>query len=318
MPTIQIPLIQIKTDPNQPRKFKGLPEGLQQSIEQSGLINPITVTKEKEGYMIVCGELRFLSCKKLGWKMIEASIIPAMQPEKRFLMQISENLARGQMTSWETAEAVCKLIDSASARLKRNSSTDLHFSEVAKKLGRSVEFVSEQWDIIHAPKELAKAIKEEKVKATMIRVLSRTPDEFKKQLTEKILKGEFKSRENAFHVVQRMKERPDKVKELLAEDYSKLPAYQANFKAAQIAPTHRDEQWKDEDYFRRVEESATHLFNLINQNPFGIAKSGATLRIKFSRTCRHLVDLPRKINEFMSGFSKVKAIEQPIIEGELA
>jgi hypothetical protein len=45
------------------------------SMEQSGLLNPITVMKKGEFYELIFGSRRFLAARRLGWKKIRANIL---------------------------------------------------------------------------------------------------------------------------------------------------------------------------------------------------------------------------------------------------
>ena len=72
-------LSKIKPNPNQPRKNfddKALKQ-LAQSIEEKGLISPITVRKSNSKYIIVAGERRYRAHKLLNKKRILAYVIDA-------------------------------------------------------------------------------------------------------------------------------------------------------------------------------------------------------------------------------------------------
>ena len=72
-------LSKIKPNPNQPRKNfedKSLKQ-LAQSIDEKGLISPITVKKIDNKYIIVAGERRYRAHKLLNKKRILAYVIDA-------------------------------------------------------------------------------------------------------------------------------------------------------------------------------------------------------------------------------------------------
>ncbi|KXA95555.1 hypothetical protein AKJ65_01540 [candidate division MSBL1 archaeon SCGC-AAA259E19] len=64
------------------RKDLGDIEGLARSIEDIGLLNPITVWRGGDGtYNLVAGERRLEACKRLGWEEIEAIVLEAGESE---------------------------------------------------------------------------------------------------------------------------------------------------------------------------------------------------------------------------------------------
>ena len=66
--TQQIPLSQIRSNPNQPRAHFD-PEKLEnliQSVRRKGVVQPILVRPKDGGYEIVCGERRFRAAQKAG------------------------------------------------------------------------------------------------------------------------------------------------------------------------------------------------------------------------------------------------------------
>ena len=54
--------------------FENIDE-LSLSIQQHGLLNPIIVKTTNNGFQIVTGTRRYLSCKKLGWRNMVCHVI---------------------------------------------------------------------------------------------------------------------------------------------------------------------------------------------------------------------------------------------------
>src|ERR1700722_12733632 len=75
------------------RELKNIAE-LAASIEQLGLINPITVS---ENMMLIAGYHRFTACTQLGWTDIPVNIIPLSGLDLE-LAEIDENLIRNDLT----------------------------------------------------------------------------------------------------------------------------------------------------------------------------------------------------------------------------
>ena len=81
------------------------PETIRQladSIEQVGLLNPITVT---DWGVLVAGLHRLEACKKLGWTEIPCNVIREDEAE---LAEIDENLIRNELTTMERGELLAR------------------------------------------------------------------------------------------------------------------------------------------------------------------------------------------------------------------
>ena len=265
--------------------------------------------------MIVTGERRFLALKKLSFDMIPCKVIE-IKDEDRITRQLVENIQRNSLMPFETAEAVYKLWKSyyGRAEVEKNSNSDKGFSELARKLGKKIDWIREQIDITEAPKKMQEAMKKGEVTTTMVRALNRTPDEHKEKMEEKILKGEFESRDNAIQVARRLKERPDKAKEILKQDYSKIPNYCVGQKLAEIAPLDEDYYNASENYFANVQKAATTLYKLIEMNPLGTQKSRHILQMRKAKMINELQLLPRMIEIFVKGASDIPVIETEILD----
>jgi len=76
---------------------------LAESINILGLLNPITVTKNKENYKLVTGNHRFEACKLLNHKTITAVVVTYDDIDTE-LAEIDENLIRFELTALERGE----------------------------------------------------------------------------------------------------------------------------------------------------------------------------------------------------------------------
>ena len=120
----------LKPNKEQPRKHfdeTSLME-LSESIKEHGMIQPILITREKEGsdYVIVAGERRWRAAKKAGLKEVP---VVEMSLSDRETMEISliENIQRQDLNSIEEALAYKKLIDDF----------DLTQEEISRQVGKS-------------------------------------------------------------------------------------------------------------------------------------------------------------------------------------
>jgi len=108
---VEIPLKEIRPNPFQPRKSfdeVALHE-LADSIKNDGLLQPIVVTEDIDGYVIIAGERRFRASKLAKLKEIRAVVLPYDEQKMRQFALI-ENIQREELNSVELAEAYNELI----------------------------------------------------------------------------------------------------------------------------------------------------------------------------------------------------------------
>ena len=98
----RIPIDRIEVGTHR-RALKDL-KALASSIEDVGLLNPITVRKDGNGsYRLVAGYHRLEACKAIGWLEIDATIVD-LTDNQAALAEIDENLIRNELTKLERGE----------------------------------------------------------------------------------------------------------------------------------------------------------------------------------------------------------------------
>lgn len=147
---VDIPLAKIRFDPTQPRQAFHVFDGriadkdeayiaeLAQTIDQQGLIQAITVKENGDGtYTVVVGECRTRAHLLLDKQTIRAVIRnDLVEPVKRLLYQLVENVSREDLTEYELAQSI--------AKLKKGSDTEppMTQTQIAKSLGKSEGWVT--------------------------------------------------------------------------------------------------------------------------------------------------------------------------------
>ncbi|MEE1962020.1 ParB/RepB/Spo0J family partition protein [Allomuricauda taeanensis] len=132
----QIQMLKINSithDSTQPRKTfdEQSLNHLAQCIAEHGVLQPITVRKSDDGYIIVMGERRFRASRLAGLTTIPAMVRDYVDTEV-LEVQIIENLQRKDVEPTEEAEAIQFLLD----RYEPN--------EIAKRLGRSENYIRQR------------------------------------------------------------------------------------------------------------------------------------------------------------------------------
>lgn len=129
----ELPIGRIIPDPMQPRKTfnEEALKQLSQSIEEHGVLQPITVRKSEKDYIIVMGERRYRA-SKLAKKKTIPSIIREYDNNDVLEVQIIENLQRQDVEPTEEAEAIAYLSEKYAP------------TEISKRLGRTENFVRQR------------------------------------------------------------------------------------------------------------------------------------------------------------------------------
>ena len=129
----------IDPNPNQPRNhFSGIDE-LAKSIEEKGLLEPITVRPTGDRYRIVMGERRWRAAKLVGLTEIEAQV-KDVSDQEAYELALVENVQREDLTPIEEAKAF--------KRLQEQGYTQ---AQVAKIIGKGQSYIAHKLRLIKLP-----------------------------------------------------------------------------------------------------------------------------------------------------------------------
>lgn len=160
---------EIEPSKNQPRKSFDEYELklLADSIQSSGIIQPLIVRKSADGkYEIIAGERRYLAAKKVGLRRIPC-VLHNTDDKTAAIYAIMENLQRQDLTFFEEAEAINRLI--------------IHFEmsqlEVATRLGLAQSTLSNKLRLLRLSEEHRNRIITARLTERHARALLRLDDE---------------------------------------------------------------------------------------------------------------------------------------------
>ncbi|HAA34598.1 MAG TPA: nucleoid occlusion protein [Firmicutes bacterium] len=162
----------IHSNPYQPRKIfeeEKIME-LAQSIKTYGLLQPIILTPDKEGYCIIAGERRFMACNALGWTEIPA-IIREYKGSSMAAVALIENLQREDLNFMEEAQGYKRLIDEF----------DLTQEVLAQRLGKSQSTIANKLRLLKLPDNIKEIIKQGNLSERHARALLKLNSEEKQQ-----------------------------------------------------------------------------------------------------------------------------------------
>ncbi|MCB1156709.1 MAG: ParB N-terminal domain-containing protein [Leptospiraceae bacterium] len=89
------------------RKSTGDLEGLKESINRVGLLQPILIDLDNN---LVSGYRRLEAVKLLGWEQIDARFIDVQNPKNRIILELEENIHRKDFSE-EEKENAQKLVE---------------------------------------------------------------------------------------------------------------------------------------------------------------------------------------------------------------
>jgi ParB family chromosome partitioning protein len=139
---VAIPVDSVKPNPDQPRHTVSQPslEGLSRSIRNLGVLQPIIVQRQVDGYQLVAGERRLQASKLAEMETIPALVVDA-SGLKSLEMALIENIQRENLTALEEAAAYEALLSRAS----------LTHQELADRVGRSRAAVTNTLRLLDLP-----------------------------------------------------------------------------------------------------------------------------------------------------------------------
>lgn len=163
-----VPIDRIRPNPAQPRKVfdrQGLEE-LAASIAQYGVIQPLSVRRQADGYELVAGERRLRASRLAGLTEVPC-ILLSVDEESSGMIALVENLQRRDLDYMEEAEGLARLM-----RLY-----GLSQEQAAQRVGKSQSAVANKLRLLrHSPQVLA-MLRENQLSERHARALLRLPEE---------------------------------------------------------------------------------------------------------------------------------------------
>ena len=194
---------EIKPNPNQPRRnfdSKALDE-LSNSINEKGVITPITIRQLDKGYEIIAGERRWRAAKKAKLKSIPAYILNIDSEAEMMEVALIENIQRENLNAIEEAEGYAVL----------NSKYDLSHEDIAKTIGKKRTTISNALRLLKLPAEIRRSIRDGKISAGHGRaILQKKTINSMRRLWDKIIKESLSVRKAEELVRPKRKKKKEK------------------------------------------------------------------------------------------------------------
>ena len=155
----------IKPSRFQPRSdFSGL-EGLVDSIRENGIVQPVIVRQEEDGYHLVAGERRWRAAQVAGMEKIPA-IVRKVADDRVLEIALIENIQRKELNPIEEARAYEVLLDEMK----------LSHADVARRVGRDRSSISNSLRILKLPIMIQDLLRDGSLSIGHAKVIMAIPD----------------------------------------------------------------------------------------------------------------------------------------------
>ncbi|MEG1849628.1 MAG: ParB/RepB/Spo0J family partition protein [Oscillospiraceae bacterium] len=146
-----VPIAEIDPNPAQPRRRfdpRGIRE-LADSIQQNGLLCPISLRRVGERYQLIAGERRLMAFQLLGEQQVPA-LLEQADDRRSAVLALVENLQRRDLTFLEEASAISALIEAEGLTQR----------ETAARLGVAQSTVANKLRLLRLPRTLIERLVE--------------------------------------------------------------------------------------------------------------------------------------------------------------
>jgi ParB family chromosome partitioning protein len=200
----------IRPNPFQPREEfdpQALEE-LKSSIEQMGVIQPVTVRQTDFGFELIAGERRLRAVRDLGFDTIPAYILDVSSDEEMLELSLIENIQRENLNPIDEAKGYRRLIDEC--RLTQE--------EVAQKVGKDRTTIANLLRLLKLPDPVQEALRRGELTTGHARALLSLPTRGQ-QVTfcERVVRERLSVRQ-VESLVKRELSKPKKTKKVVKDE----------------------------------------------------------------------------------------------------
>jgi ParB family transcriptional regulator, chromosome partitioning protein len=158
-----LPVASLRPNRLQPRaRFdEAAIEELAQSIRAQGIVQPLVVTPQGEGWTIIAGERRWRAARRAGLEAVPVVVREVADDRELLELALVENLQRADLNPVEEAEAYAAL----------QEKFGLSQEEVAGRVGKARTTVTNALRLLRLPEEVRELLREGRLTAGQARPL---------------------------------------------------------------------------------------------------------------------------------------------------
>lgn len=185
---VEIELDKIKRNPHQTRKHfeESKIIALAKNIDKNGLINPITVLKDSDGYVLLAGERRLRAFQYLGKKTIPSIVKDPtkLSDDDQFLVSASENIQRENLNAVELAKTIKILMEKNRWNMRK----------MADSIGTSEQYVMNHLNLLKFNVAIQDAIAKGLIGEAHGRMLGQLPHDLQPVYLERVIHEKLSKR----------------------------------------------------------------------------------------------------------------------------
>ncbi|MCL5067575.1 MAG: ParB/RepB/Spo0J family partition protein, partial [Thaumarchaeota archaeon] len=148
------------------RSYQDGIDELVSSVREKGLIQPIIIRPTGNRFEVVAGARRLEACKRLRWSRVPC-IIRELTDKDSYEISLTENIQRKTMNAIEEADAFRRYIDQNGWGGE---------SQLARKIGKSQEYVSQRLSLLTLPRSVQHEIIRRQINPSAAQEIARLSD----------------------------------------------------------------------------------------------------------------------------------------------
>jgi len=187
---------EIRPSPGQPRRHfdDAHLEELSESIRSRGVLLPLLVRRDGDGYLLIAGERRWRAAQRAGLRELPVIVRDVAEPEA-FELALIENIQREDLNAVEEAEAYQRLIEHHG----------LTQEELAHRVGKDRSTIANAIRLLRLPDSIKEAVASGDLSMGHARaLLGLTDDGDLRKAAEKVMREDLSVRQ-VEELVQRLK-----------------------------------------------------------------------------------------------------------------
>ena len=148
---IQVELSRIRPNPYQPREeMDGASlEDLKRSIVEKGVLQPLILRQQGDGYELIAGERRYRAAKEAQLETVPAIVMDIVEPEEMLELSLIENIQREDLNPIDEAKAYKRLMEEYA----------LTQEQVAQKVGKERSTIANFLRLLQLPSSVQEKLK---------------------------------------------------------------------------------------------------------------------------------------------------------------
>lgn len=172
---IRIPSSRVRIHP-QNEEIKGLAE----SISINGIIEPLAVRRDENGYVLIAGQRRLLAAQAVGLRRVPC-VLYGLNSKESLLYSLTENIQRRQLDPFEESEALSRLVTYGA----------FTHSQVAERVGITIPQLSDKLSLLELDSQMVDKLSTAGLNVDFARLLLILPRYSRNEVLDDIIQNKL-------------------------------------------------------------------------------------------------------------------------------